>query len=51
MDFYDQGSEFIADFLGKAMQGLTKESERCILNKRLRKRFYAFVAGFLMTSL
>jgi hypothetical protein len=38
-------------FFGKAMQGLTKESKRCILNKRLRKRFYALVKDFCMASL
>jgi len=46
MGFYGQDSEFMRVFFGKAMQGLTKKSERCILNKRLRKRFYALVADF-----
>jgi hypothetical protein len=51
MGFYGQDSEFMRVFFGKVMQGLTKESKRCILNKRLRKRFYALVKDFSMASL
>ena len=39
------GRGFTAVFLGKVIQGLTKESKRCILNKRLRKRLYTLMAG------